>query len=459
MQRTAVRIASLAISSLAIARLAITRLAPAIAAGLVALASAQAEPVRTGRDAFGDYQSDRPGVMRLIRPADLASPYETRSRSNGSSVVQRPAGALPQGPDGTDVAVFATGLQSPRIIRAAPNGDMFVSESGGGRIRVLRPAADGRSAAASMVFADGLQQPFGIAFWPPGPNPGYVYVGETNRVVRFPYRPGEMRAAGPAEVVVASLPEGGHWTRDIVFSPDGTRMYVSVGSSSNADAPPALAPVRVAALEAQSGRGASWGNEENRAAVLQFDPAGRPAGHLANGLRNCVGLAVQRDGTVMCAVNERDGLGDDLPPDYVTRVRPGGFYGWPWYYIGAHEDPRSPGRRPDLAGDVLVPDVLVQPHSAPLGITLYDGAMFPWRGDALVALHGSWNRGKRTGYKVVRVPMRGGVPTGEYEDVLTGFVRGDGDVWGRPVGVGVMRDGSLLVSEDANNTIWRVARR
>ena len=423
------------------------------------VAGAGAEPVRTGLDAMGDWQGDTPGVTRLIRPGDLAAPYATRSRSNGPSVVARPAGAVPKVPAGAEAAAFATGLQSPRILRAAPNGDIFVSESGGGRIRVLRPTADSRVSAVSQVFADGLDQPFGLAFWPPGPEPRFLYVGETGRVVRYPYHTGDLRASGPAEVIVPSLPEGGHWTRDVAFSPDGARMYVSVGSASNADAPPALPQARLASLEAASGRGAAWGGEADRAAVLQFDPQGRPAGHLANGLRNCVGLAVQPDGTVMCAVNERDGLGDDLPPDYVTRVQPGGFYGWPWYYIGAHEDPRSPGRRPDLAGAVQVPDVLIQPHSAPLGITLYDGAMFPWRGDALVALHGSWNRGKRTGYKVVRVPMRDGVPTGEYQDVLTGFVRDDGNVWGRPVGVAVMRDGSVLVSEDGNDTIWRVTRQ
>ena len=422
------------------------------------VAGAGAEPVRTGLDAMGDWQGDAPGVTRLIRPGDLAAPYATRSRSNGPGVVARPAGAVPKVPAGAEAAVFATGLQSPRILRPAPNGDIFVSESGGGRIQVLRPTADSRAPAVSQVFADGLDQPFGLAFWPPGPEPRFLYVGETGRVVRYPYHTGDLRASGPAEVIVPSLPEGGHWTRDVAFSPDGARMYVSVGSASNADALPALPQARLASLEAASGRGAAWGSEADRAAVLQFDPQGRPAGHLANGLRNCVGLAVQPDGTVMCAVNERDGLGDDLPPDYVTRVQPGSFYGWPWYYIGAHEDPRSPGRRPDLASAVTVPDVLIQPHSAPLGITLYDGAMFPWRGDALVALHGSWNRGKRTGYKVVRMPMRDGVPTGEYQDVLTGFVRDDGNVWGRPVGVAVMRDGSVLVSEDGNDTIWRVTQ-
>ena len=196
--------------------------------------------------------------------------------------------------------------------------------------------------------------------------------------------------------------------------------------------------------------------------MLQFEPTGPALHPFATGLRNCVGLAVQpASGALWCATNERDGLGDDLPPDYATRVGEGAFYGWPWFYIGAHEDPRLRGRRPDLAGRVTVPDVLIQPHSAPLGIAFYDGAMFPpeYRGDAFVTLHGSWNRGQRTGYKVIRLRLDHGRPTGGYEDFLTGFVTLDDAVWARPVGLAVLGDGSLVVTEDGNGTIWRVTYR
>jgi hypothetical protein len=197
-----------------------------------------------------------------------------------------------------------------------------------------------------------------------------------------------------------------------------------------------------------------------RAAVLVFDAEGNNGRIFATGIRNCSGLAVQPEsGDLWCATNERDGLGDNLPPDYASRVGDGKFYGWPWFYIGDNQDPRHVGARLDLADRVTVPDVLIQPHSAPLGIAFYDGDAFPhdYHGDGFVALHGSWNRSSRTGYKVVRIPMEGGRPTGEYQDFMTGFVADAGSVWGRPVGVAVASDGALLVSEDGNGTIWRVA--
>jgi glucose/arabinose dehydrogenase len=268
--------------------------------------------------------------------------------------------------------------------------------------------------------------------------------------------------------VVARLAEttGGHSTRDLAFSSDGKRMFVSVGSGSNvAEGLARRSPDEIGRWEAEHGLGAAWGGETNRADVLVFDPDGKNGAVFAAGIRNCVGLAVQpQTGALWCSTNERDGLGDDLVPDYVTRVREHGFYGWPWWYIGDHEEPRHPGERPDLRGRVTVPDVLLQAHSASLAMTFYPtapagAAAFPadYRGDAFAALHGSWNRSRRTGYKLVRIRIQDGAPTGAYEDFLTGFVLDDDSVWGRPVGVAVARDGALLVSEDGNGTIWRIA--
>jgi glucose/arabinose dehydrogenase len=389
----------------------------------------------------GDWYGDAPGVTHRIS-ASLPAPYATASASNGPSIVAAPAGVLPKVPAGFTVARFATGLTNPRDMRTAPNGDIFLAESQAGRIRII-PASSGSGPIDSPpVFATGLNRPFGIAFYPPGPDPHYVYVANTDSVVRFAYRSGDLKAAGAAETVVAELPHnGGHWTRSIVFSPDGKTLYVSVGSGSN---------------DAEHGEDA----ERERADILAFTPEGKDRRIFALGLRNAVDLAIEpKRGTLLASVNERDGLGDDLPPDYFTRVTPGGFYGWPWFYIGDHPDPRHKGAHAELAGTVLTPDVLIQPHSAPLGIAVYTGAQFPaaYRGDVFVALHGSWNRAIRTGYKVVRVRMTDGVPSGAYEDFLTGFVASDGDVWGRPVGVTVAKDGALIVSDDASGTLWRVA--
>ncbi len=365
------------------------------------------------------------------------------------------------------MAQFAGGLSGPRVIRVAPNGDIFVAETRAGRVRIMRAADGAARPSVEQVFADGLDQPFGIAFYPPGPNPRFVYVAEVNRVLRFPWRPGDLRPSGSAQTIVPQLaPEtGGHSTRDLAFSPDGRRMYVSVGSGSNVDAdmPAHPTPEQIRQHDGRYGLGSAWGDETLRADVLTFDPEGHDGRVFATGLRNCVGLAIEPgNGAPWCATNERDGLGDNLPPDYATHVRPGAFYGWPWYYIGDHQDPRHRGERPDLAGHATVPDVLIQPHSAPLGITFYEGqgpASFPaaYRGDAFVALHGSWNRHLRTGYKVVRIHLRGGVPEGTYEDFLTGFVINNDAVWGRPVGVAVAHDGALLLTEDGNGTIWRIA--
>src|SRR5262249_11515494 len=241
------------------------------------------------------------------------------------------------------------------------------------------------------------------------------------------------------------------------------QMFVSVGSAGNAgEAMHKRGAAEIARWEAEHGLGAAWDSDTDRAAVLVFDLDGKNRRLFASGLRNCVGLGVHPPtGELWCSVNERDALGDNLVPDYITRVRDGAFFGWPWYYIGAHEDPQHAGERPDLKDKITVPDVLMQAHSASMHIAFYQGTQFPaeYRQDAFVAEHGSWNRAKRTGYKIVRLHLENGVPNGEYEDFLTGFVANDSSVWGRPVGVTVARDGALLVSEDGNGTIWRIIWR
>lgn len=429
--------------------------------GLAELGIAQdASTVRTGRAAYGDWHSDAPGVTRKITPADLPRPLETPTAANRSKVVSKPANAALKVPEGFTVEPFATGIVGARVIRIAPNGDIFISQSLPGKIVVMH-APDGASKPETTnVFVDGLNRPFGITFYPPGPNPQYVYVGETNQIVRFPYKNGDVKASGKPELIVPNIPVERHWTRDVVFSPDGATMYVSIGSGSNVaeDLPP---KPDLAAWQKEHGLGAAWGpKEEWRADVLAFDPDGKNRRPYATGIRNCSGLAVQPvTGTIFCATNERDLLGDNLPPDYVTAVKENAFYGWPWYYIGDNEDPRHANERPDLRGHVAVPDVLLQPHSAPLGIAFNTGKQFPaaWEGDAFVALHGSWNRSLHTGYKIVRLPFKFGKPTGEYQDFVVGFTAGENNVWGRPVDVAFAHDGSMLFSEDGNGVIYRVS--
>ena len=437
-------------------------MAAALAATVFAgagLARAQSEPL-VGAAAFGDWRADKPGVSRLIRPEDLPRPGATPSSANFSRAMPRPPTAVLRVPAGFKIELFADGLSGPRQMRVAPNGDIFVAETRAGRIRVLR-AADGDSKpSASEIYASALNRPFGIAFFPSGNNPQWVYVANTDGVVRFRYTAGDIKAQTQPETVVAELPHGyGHSTRDIVFGNDDKRMLVSVGSAGNDGEGMGAAPGGLPSWIGNHALGASWGSETDRAAVLAFDPNGKNPGVFATGIRNCVGLAVHpTSGDLYCSTNERDGFGDNLVPDYVTRVREGAFYGWPWFYIGNNEDPRHAGKRPDLKGKVTVPDVLIQAHSASLGLTFYNGRAFPaeYRGDGFAAEHGSWNRSRRTGYKIVRIRLKDGIPTGVYEDFVTGFVVNDSEVWGRPVGVAVAHDGALLVSEDSNGTIWRV---
>jgi glucose/arabinose dehydrogenase len=419
--------------------------------------------VREGKDAFGNWQSDKPGTVRLIRPQDLPGPGATRSAANMSRIVPRPSGVTPQVPAGFKAELFAEGLSGPRIVRVAPNGDIFVAETRAGRVRVFRAANGAASPSVNEVYASGLRQPFGIAFFPNGDDPQWIYIANTDSVVRFPYHSGDLKAPGKPETIVADLPHGyAHSTRDIVFTPDDKRMLVSVGSASNAGEDMGNPPGGLEAWASEQPLGAAWGSEAERAAVLVFDPDGKNRKIFATGIRNCVGLAIQpQSGAPWCSTNERDGLGDDLVPDYVTSVRENAFYGWPWFYIGNHEDLRLRGARRDLKDKITMPDVPLQAHSASLGLTFYQDGNFPaeYHGDAFAAEHGSWNRSKRTGYKIIRIRLKDGKPTGEYEDFVTGFVVNDSEVWGRPVGVAVAHDGALLISEDGNGSIWRVTAK
>jgi len=413
-----------------------------------------------------DWRLDAPGRTHRIDLDSLPAPFATPSAANGPALVGRPGNAVLALPPGFHIAPFATQLQGPRKMLLAANGDIFVSETSGGRISILHRGPNDAHAAGTDVYVEGLEQPFGIAFYPNAGHPEWLYVAETNRVTRYPYRVGDVKPRGKAEIVVPELPRGGHFTRDIAFSPNGTELYVSVGSGSNvAQSMPKKTAPDIARWESDHGLGAAWDEETNRAAVLVFDAKSPGSAKIyASGLRNCVSLTVQpANGALWCTVNERDALGDDLVPDYSTRIERGGFYGWPWYYMGSHEDPRLRGERPDLRGRVLRPDVPYQAHSAALNLTFYTAtggkSAFPqsYVGDAFVAFHGSWNRSLRTGYKLVRMHLANGRPTGDYEDFLTGFIINNGNVWGRPVATVELEDGSLLLSDDGGNAIFRIS--
>ncbi len=393
---------------------------------------------------FTDYRFEKPGTVHKIMVADLPAAFATPSAGNAPEVVARPADAWPQAPAGFKVEQYAAGLNNPRLIRTAPNGDFFVAESDPGDIKIFRGTTKDGHPAATFTFASGLTRPYGIAFYPPGPDPQWVYIGNTDSVVRFPYHNGDVKASGEPQHI-ADLPHGGgHWTRDIRFTPDGKKMFVAVGSASNVDDPD------------------DHPREKDRADILEFNPDGSGMSIYAYGIRNAGGgLEINpKTGQLWCSVNERDGLGDNLVPDYITHVQEGGFYGWPWWYMGAHQDPRQEGKHPELKDKAIVPDVLLNPHNASLEFTFYEGGQFPteYKDDIFAAEHGSWNKAVRVGYEVIRIPMHHtGSASGEFEDFLTGFVVDAGHVWGRPVGVTVAPDGSLLVTDDGSNSIWRVA--
>jgi glucose/arabinose dehydrogenase/mono/diheme cytochrome c family protein len=410
------------------------------AAGAVpgAIAHAPAPP-----GPFTDFRYELPGNTHRITVDDLPAPYATASAANSPSLVERPPDVKPEAPEGFKVGLFADGLAQPRVIRAAPNGDMFVAESAAGRIRVFRGVNEDGKPQRSQIFVDHLNRPYGIAFYPVGAHPRWIYVADSDAVRRFRYRNGDLHATRPGSRIIELPYAGGHWTRDLSFSLDGKTLFVAVGSGSNVNDPD-TSPV-----------------EAFRADILAFDPDGSHRRIYASGIRNPSGIAVDPGtGQLWCTVNERDGLGDNLVPDYITSVREGGFYGWPWWYIGSHQDPRHAGKHPELRSQVIVPDVLLQPHNASLQIAFYRGNAFPkqYAGDIFATEHGSWNKSIRTGYEVIRVPLhQTGRSTGEYQDFLTGFVLPNGHVWGRPVGAAVAPDGALLVTDDGSNSIWRVS--
>ena len=392
---------------------------------------------------FTDFRYEKPGTVRKITVNDLPKPFATKSSSNGPDLVARPQNAWPVALPGFKVDLYASGLENPRLMRTAPNGDIFLAEMQPGRIRVFRGMTSDAKPEQMSVFASGLKHPYGIAFYPPGPNPQWVYIGGETELVRFPYHSGDIKATGPAEHI-ADFPGGGHDTRAVEFSQDGKKLFVAVGSGSNVDDPD------------------THPEEKDRADILYCDPANCQMKVYAYGIRNAGGgiLVNPQTGELWCSVNERDALGDNLVPDYITHVEEGGFYGWPWWYMGPHQDPRHEGKHPELKDKAIVPDVLLQPHNASLEFTFYQGDKFPaeYKGDIFASEHGSWNKAVRVGYEVIRVPLhQTGHATGEHEDFLTGFVLPNGDVWGRPVGMTEAPDGSLLVSDDGSNSIWRVS--
>lgn len=395
--------------------------------------------VQTGTSAYTDYTRQSPGICRSLTPADMPAPNLPSSVTNNSTLVPRASNQLPQVPAGFTVQLYATGLNNPRLLATAPNGDIFVAQPGANNVVVLRGVDSNGMAQTTTTFASGLTAPFGLAFYPAGATPQYIYVANVNSVVRFPYQNGDTTARGAAQTIVPSLPAGGHGTRTLAFTADN-RLLVSVGSAGNL-------------TNTDTDK-----SETNRADVLAYTPEGTFLKVYASGLRNAVGLTVDATGIPWVSVNERDGLGDNLPPDYVTHIQEDGFYGWPWYYIGANPDPRLPVNHPELAQKTIVPDTLLQPHFAPLQIAFYTGSQFPaiYKGDLFGASHGSWNRSVRGGYELLRVLLQDGKATGVYQDFMTGFVNSDGTVWGRPVGVTMGADGSLFVSDDASNSVWRI---
>jgi glucose/arabinose dehydrogenase len=399
------------------------------------------------------------------RAENLPEPYATKSKTKFSNVIGWPEGKTPIAPEGFSVTKFSDGFDNPRNIFVAPNGDVFVSEGatkvgalkkfgakligadkaqnldgGGNRIILLRDTDNDGTPDVKSVFLDGLNQPFGMTIIDSS-----FFVANTDGLWKYEYHRGDLKPTGKGEKIL-SLPAGGynnHWTRNLLASPDRSRLYISVGSGSNVG---------------EHG----MDNEIRRANILEVLPDGSGEKIYASGLRNPVGMDfVPGTYNLWTAVNERDELGDDLVPDYMTHVKEGGFYGWPYSYFGQNLDPQVKDQRPDLVKTALVPDMPLGAHTASLGLVFYDGKAFPvkYQGGAFIGQHGSWNRSSFAGYKVIFIPFKNGRPSGKPEDFLTGFIvdADKGDVYGRPVGVAVGVDGALLVADDAANTVWRVA--
>ena len=400
-------------------------------------------------------------VLVALLAQQLPPPFETPWFRKPTRVVAMPDGHRLTVPAGFAVNLFADKLDFARFMALAPNGDVFLAQPvrNGSTITVLRDDDKDGVAETRHTFATGLNRPFGLAFWR-----NFLYVGNNDSVVRFRYAPGQTVSQGQPEKILDLPPSDAaldhdtarrlkidisqtrgynHWTRNVIFNPAGTKMYVTVGSSTNATPE----------------------EDVRRAAISEYNPDGSGHRVFASGLRNPVGLAYfPGTNALWTTVNERDHLGDDLVPDFLTSVRDGGFYGWPYSYIGRHIDPTVTPQRPELVAAAQTPDVLLPSHSAALGLVFYTGAQFPraFANSALVALHGSINRSKLSGFRVVRVPFDGGKPSGPPEDFLSGFVARDDDekeAWGRPVGLLQLPDGSVLVSDDGDNRVWRVSYR
>jgi len=372
----------------------------------------------------------------------LPPPYATRGVANPSRVIPWPKGKMPTVPAGFEVSLFADELENPRTIHVLPNGDVLIMESlrrqGPSRIILLRDENQDGKPEHRKVFADNLNGAFGMAL-----HGNRFYVGNTDGVVVFPYRNGNTKITRQAEKIL-DLPSGGHYTRNVIIDPDGKKLYISVGSATNVD------QQRIDE------------KDPRRAAILQANLDGTAMRVFASGMRNPVGMDWDPKSKVLwTVVNERDMLGDELVPDYLTSVRDGAFYGWPYSYFGQNEEPRKKGQRPDLVAKAIKPDFALGAHVAALGLAFYNGKSFPARyhGGAFIGMHGSWNRSNLVGYKVAFVPFSNGKPSGAMEDFLTGFLSNpkSNEVYGRPVGVAVASDGSLLVADDGGGKVWRVS--